>query len=74
MRAFHLITVVALVGGLGGAAYAAPQLDSHGKCRDNGKFVAASHCKAPAAKAGGKCRDAKGKFVSCSAPGAKPAK
>jgi hypothetical protein len=30
------------------AASAAPALDAHGKCRDGGKFVAASMCKKPA--------------------------
>ena len=56
------------------AAAAAPALGADGKCRDNGKFVAASHCKAAAPAKAAKCRDGKGKFVSCSAPGAKPVK
>jgi hypothetical protein len=50
-----------------GASAAAPALDAKGKCRDNGKFVAAAMCKAPAAA--GKCRDIKTKkFAKCGAP------
>jgi hypothetical protein len=54
------------------AASAAPALDAAGKCRDAGKFVAASMCKAPAmAATSGKCRDIKTKkFAKCGAPGA----
>jgi hypothetical protein len=33
------------------AALSAPALDAKGKCRDGGKFVAASMCAAPAAAA-----------------------
>lgn len=52
-----------------GASVAAPALDAKGKCRDNGKFVAATMCKAPAAAAAGKCRDIKTKkFAKCGAP------
>jgi hypothetical protein len=69
-----MIAIAAIAGGLATAAYAAPTLDTSGKCRDNGKFVAASHCKAAAPAKAAKCRDGKGKFVSCSAPGAKPVK
>jgi hypothetical protein len=54
-----------------GAATAAPTLDAAGKCRDAGKFVATAKCK-PAAKP--VCKDAKGKFAKCSAPGAVPMK
>lgn len=54
-----------------GTASAAPALDKAGKCRDSGKFVAASMCKAPAAA--GKCRDVKTKkFAKCGAPGTEP--
>jgi hypothetical protein len=55
-----------------GTAYAAPALDSAGKCRDNGKFVAAKLC-ATNAPAAGRCRDAKTKkFAKCGAPGTEP--
>jgi hypothetical protein len=51
---------------------AAPALDAAGKCRDNGKFVAAELCKT-AAPAAGKCRDIKTKkFAKCSAAGTEP--
>lgn len=74
MRNLRLIAVSAIALSLAGSASAAPILDAAGKCRDNGKFVAASLCKAPAA---GKCRDVKTKkFAKCGAPGteAVPAK
>jgi hypothetical protein len=74
MRCVGLIAVTAFAFSLAGAASAAPALDAAGKCRDNGKFVAASMCKAPPA---GKCRDVKTKkFAKCGAPGveAVPAK
>jgi hypothetical protein len=74
MRVIRLITVAFVTGSLSSAALAAPQLDAKGKCRDGGKFVAAEKCKAPtAAPKSGKCRDAKGHFAKCGAPGAKPA-
>jgi len=45
-----------------------PTLDSAGKCRDNGRFVAADLCK-PAAATSGKCRDVKTKkFAKCGTP------
>jgi hypothetical protein len=54
-----------------GTAAAAPALDSAGKCRDNGKFVAATLCATPAPA--GKCRDIKTKkFAKCSAAGTEP--
>lgn len=63
-----LLATAAFVAGVASAAHAAPQLDGKGKCRDNGKFVAAAACKAPAAP--GKCRDVKTKkFAKCGAPG-----
>jgi hypothetical protein len=55
-------------------AGAAPTLDAKGKCRDNGKFVAASMCKAAATPAKQVCKDAKGKFAKCGTPGAAPVK
>lgn len=74
MRSLQLIAIAAFALSLAGVASAAPKVDASGKCRDNGKFVAASMCKAPAA---GKCRDVKTKkFAKCGAPGteAVPAK
>lgn len=68
MRAFSLISALALSTGLAAAAMAAPTLDAAGKCRDNGKFVKAEMCKAPA-PAAGKCRDkTTKKFAKCGAP------
>jgi len=69
------LTIAAVLAFASSAASAAPALDAKGKCRDNGKFVAASTCKAPAPA--GKCRDIKTKkFAKCGAPGteAVPAK
>jgi hypothetical protein len=55
-----------------GALVAAPALDAAGKCRDNGKFVAAALCKTPA-PAAGKCRDIKTKkFAKCGTAGTEP--
>jgi hypothetical protein len=70
---FKTLTIAAVLAFSVSAASAAPALDAKGKCRDGGKFVAASMCKA-AAPAGGKCRDAQGHFAKCGTPGAKPAK
>lgn len=56
------------------SASAAPALDAAGKCRDAGKFVAAEKCKAAKAPAKQVCKDAKGKFAKCGAPGAFPVK
>lgn len=56
------------------SATAAPALDAAGKCRDGGKFVAAEKCKSAKPAPKPVCKDAKGKFASCSAPGAKPVK
>lgn len=56
------------------ASVAAPALDSAGKCRDAGKFVAAEKCKAAKPAAKQVCKDAKGKFAKCGSPGAKPVK
>lgn len=54
------------------SAAAAPALDANGKCRDNGKFVAASQCKAPPA-GGAKCRDkTTKKFAKCGAANSEP--
>jgi hypothetical protein len=74
MRKVQMLMIAAAICGVGLSAHAAPQLDAKGKCRDGGKFVAASHCKSAAAKPSTRCHDSKGKFVSCSAPGAKPVK
>jgi hypothetical protein len=64
------LTLAAALAFAGSTALAAPALSPTGKCRDNGRFVAAALCKPPAKAA--KCRDARGKFVKCTAPGAKP--
>ena len=68
MRKFALITAMLFAAT---SVSAASALDKAGKCRDSGKFVAASMCKAPAlAAAGGKCRDIKTKkFAKCGAAG-----
>jgi len=51
---------------------AAPALDAAGKCRDNGKFVAAALCKT-ATPAAGKCRNIKTKkFAKCGTAGTEP--
>ena len=56
-----------------GSAWAKPEMDAAGKCRDNGKFVAAKLCEAAAPAATGKCRDIKTKkFAKCSAAGTEP--
>jgi hypothetical protein len=60
---------------LASSAFAAPALDAAGKCRDNGKFVAAAMCKKPAAAAATKCRDkTTKKFAKCGAPNTEPVK
>ncbi len=54
-----------------GTAFAAPALDAAGKCRDNGKFVAAKLCatSAPA----GKCRNVTTKkFAKCGTANTEP--
>lgn len=66
-RTLTTIAAFVFVGSLAGAAGAAPMLDKAGKCRDNGKFVAATMCKTPVPA---KCRDMKTKkFAKCSAAG-----
>jgi hypothetical protein len=71
-RTLGLLSVAAFSLGLATTAAAAPQLDAQGKCRDNGKFVAASMCKAAPAPAG-KCRDKTTKrFAKCGAPNTEP--
>jgi len=68
-----LFASLVLAASLAGSASAAPALDKNGKCRDGGKFVAASMCKAPAAKPAGKCRDkTTKKFAKCDAPNTEP--
>lgn len=55
-----------------GSAWAKPELDSAGKCRDNGKFVEARLC-ATTPAAAGKCRDIKTKkFARCGTAGTEP--
>jgi hypothetical protein len=67
-RPLLLISLLALVAS---TAFAAPALDSTGKCRDNGKFVAAKLC-ATAAPAG-KCRDVTTKkFAKCGTANTEP--
>ena len=66
-RSFTAFAAFAFVASLAGTAGAMPMKDKAGKCRDNGKFVAASMCKAPMAM---KCRDTKTKkFAKCGAAG-----
>lgn len=68
-RMIPMLSLLALMTAT--AAYATPALDAAGKCRDNGKFVSAKLCQAPAAA--GKCRDVKTKkFAKCSAPNTEP--
>jgi hypothetical protein len=68
-RTLSMLSLLALMTAT--AAYATPALDAAGKCRDNGKFVSAKHCQAPAAT--GKCRDVKTKkFAKCSAANTEP--
>ena len=67
------LTIAAVLTFAANSASAAPTLDAKGKCRDGGKFVAASMCKAPTAAKPAKSRDAKGHFAKCGTPGAKPA-
>ncbi|MEO8313164.1 MAG: hypothetical protein ABI645_00075 [Pseudomonadota bacterium] len=62
-----LLAAVALTSGFSATASADPALDTAGKCRDNGKFVAAKLCATSPAKSG-KCRDiTTKKFAKCSA-------
>lgn len=66
------ISIAVALAFAAGSAMAAPTLDANGKCRDNGKFVAASMCKAAPAPAA-KCRDkTTKKFAKCGAPNAEP--
>jgi hypothetical protein len=63
-RTLTLFATVAFALSLAGVAGAAPALDKAGKCRDGGKFVAASMCKtaapeATAAKAPKNCKKGK---------------
>lgn len=68
-----LLAVFALSAFCCGISKAAPELDAKGKCRDNGKFVAASMCQAAAAPAAGKCRNIQTKkFAKCGTPGTEP--
>ena len=66
------LAALALSTLLSGVASAAPALDAAGKCRDNGKFVAAKMCQT-AAPAAGKCRNIKTKkFAKCGTAGTEP--
>lgn len=63
-----LLTALALAAGLATTGFAKPALDAAGKCRDNGKFVAAAMCQT-ATPAANKCRDVKTKkFAKCGMP------
>jgi hypothetical protein len=73
MTMLRALTIAAAVT-FASASVAAPSLDSAGKCRDAGKFVAAEKCKLAKPASKQVCKDAKGKFAKCSAPGAKPVK
>ena len=67
------LAIAAALSLFAAAADAAPARDAAGKCRDNGKFVAASMCKAPAPPAANKCRDkSTKKFAKCGAPNTEP--
>ena len=69
LRKSLLLSLLALA--TAGAAYAAPALDSAGKCRDNGKFVDAKLCATPAPAV--HCRDSKTKkYVKCGTAGSEP--
>jgi hypothetical protein len=69
-RSLVLLSILCLTAA--GAAIAKPELDSAGKCRDNGKFVEAKLC-ATTPAAGGKCRDVKTKkFAKCGTAGTEP--
>jgi hypothetical protein len=66
-----LVAALAFTVLLSGLANATPALDAAGKCRDGGKFVAASLCKTAAPT--GKCRDIKTKkFAKCGTAGTEP--
>ena len=67
------VAIAATLAVAASSANAKPTLDAAGKCRDSGKFVAASMCKAPATTTAGKCRDkTTKKFAKCSAPNTEP--
>lgn len=72
-RTLALFAAIALLSSAS-TATAAPALDASGKCRDAGKFVAAEKCRGAKPAARPVCKDAKGKFAKCGAPGAKPVK
>jgi hypothetical protein len=71
----RLTLIAAAAAVVASAACAAPMLDANGKCRDNGKFVAATMCKKPAPAVATKCRDkTTKKFAKCGAPNTEPVK
>lgn len=52
---------------MAGSAWAKPELDAAGRCRDNGKFVKQAACTAPPPAP--KCRDVTTKkFARCGTP------
>ncbi|MEO6185989.1 MAG: hypothetical protein ABIP38_01315 [Steroidobacteraceae bacterium] len=68
-RKLVLLSLLAMGGLAAHGALAAPALDSAGKCRDNGKFVAAKLCTVTAVPAA-KCRNIKTKqFAKCGTAG-----
>jgi hypothetical protein len=72
-HSLSILAVLALMTAAAGTATAAPALDAAGKCRDNGKFVAAKLCETATAAPGGKCRDVKTKkFAKCGAANTEP--
>ncbi len=73
-RKLVLLSLLAMTGFAAQSVLAAPALDSVGKCRDNGKFVAAKLCTVAAAPVT-KCRDIKTKkFAKCGTAGTEPVK
>jgi hypothetical protein len=75
---FRTMTTLAALAIFAGSAAAAPMLDAHGKCRDNGKFVSASHCQAmapgamPAQASSASAMRTSGAATSPTMPGAHP--
>jgi hypothetical protein len=66
------MAVVATALLVAGSAWAKPELDSAGKCRDNGKFVKQEACTTPP-PAAAKCRDmTTKKFAKCGTANTEP--
>jgi len=73
MRSLVLAAVLALT--LGTVPASAQKLDVNGRCHGaDGKFAKAEVCANVVKPAPQRCRDSKGKFAKCGAPGAKPVK